>query len=182
MIQKENTPFTIQEVSDALPILIGIHGSGFRFRSELAGCLSVGEPPSRQGRSAPALRPVGAEHAQQAHVVLDRRYAGLRTIADDRLDGFDVAIALRTLAKHNRRTFRPIDVAGCEERRRNAVQGDAFKLQGSHAAAEPSEARLGGLEVGHILNATVSLLSLNQLFPSSESPFHDDVLPPSILR
>ena len=76
-------------------------------------------------RIAAARRAAGAQHAEDAHVVFDRRNAGLRAVADEGLQLLDVAVALRALRQHDGRMLFRVDVAGREKRRRDAVDADA---------------------------------------------------------
>ena len=62
-------------------------------------------------RIAAAWHAAGAQHAENAHVVLDGRNAGLRAVADEGLQLLDVAVALRALREHDGRMLFVIDVA-----------------------------------------------------------------------
>src|SRR5207247_474877 len=84
--------------------------------------------PRAVRRIAAPWRAPAAQHAEDAHVVLDRRDTRAGTVADHGLERLDIAIALGTVGQHDRRMPLAIDVAGGQEWRTEAVNADAVLL------------------------------------------------------
>ena len=121
----------IEKVGDALPESVGADRAGF---GERGFGMRFGELPLVVERVTAAGHAADAQHAEDAHVVLDGRNAGLRAVADEGLQLLDVAVALGALREHDGGMLFAIDVAGFEEGRRGAIDADAvFRGQIDHA-------------------------------------------------
>ena len=82
--------------------------------------LRLGQPPGAVARPAAARRVGRAQHAQQVHVVLDRRNAHARAGPDDLADLIDLPLALRLLPQHDALAVagRPLRICGMLRRQR----------------------------------------------------------------
>lgn len=129
----------IEEVGDALPEGVGVDvagdgeaGFGLLDGHGLAGGVVVasdgdgwagirqlglccGEVPDCVDLVATAGPGPGAEDAEDAHVVFHGGYAGLGAVADEDLEGFDVAVALGALGEHDGGMLFAVDVGGLED-------------------------------------------------------------------
>src|SRR5581483_2592591 len=108
----------------ALPGVLFAHlagGSGFvlvgRFR-KVEGTVSA---------IAAARGRLGADHAQDTHVVLKRWDSGFGGVTDHLADVVDLAVPLGALAQHDVRVFRLRDVRGTQ-RQRHAIELDAVRF------------------------------------------------------
>ena len=111
----------IEEVGDALPEGVGIDVSSDRKRR---GGMRFGQLPYTVHFITTARLSTAAEDAEDAHVVFDRGQASLRTVANERLDALDVAVALRALRQHDCGVLFAVDVAGFEDLRADAYDFD----------------------------------------------------------
>ena len=131
LVLRRHRDDAIQKVGDAFPEGVGIHLAG---TGQGRIGMAVFEAPGAVGGIAAARRASCAEHAQDAHVVFDRRNASGGAVADQRLHGRNIAVAFRALGEHDGGVPLAIDVAGGEEGRRQAIDGDAVLLgQVAHA-------------------------------------------------
>ena len=87
--------------------------------------MRVGELPGAVHGIAAARGASGADDTQDAHVVFNGGDACLGAVFDHGLEGFDVAVALRTLRQHDGRMLFFIDVTGLQKWGRGAVDADA---------------------------------------------------------
>ena len=85
----------------------------------------------------PRPRWARSHDAQDGHVILHHRNAGLGAIADHLADVVDLAVALRTLAQHDVGILRAGDVARAK-RQRDRVQSDTERFNTLAQAREPS--------------------------------------------
>ena len=97
----------VEEIGDALPVHVLGNDTGtsnwwvwFRIRQLERGV----------GRVASTGNGPASQHAEDAQVVLDSRYARGGAVLNHRLHRFNLAIALGTLAEHDARIPFPIDV------------------------------------------------------------------------
>src|SRR6266480_4462066 len=91
--------------------------------------MCIFETPRAVRGIAPSRRSACAKVAYDTQVVFDGRDAGGGAVSDQRLEIFDVTIALRTLGQHDGRVSLAIDVARREKRRRNAIDRDVMPLR-----------------------------------------------------
>ena len=130
---------TIEEVSDPFPEHARVHAPGARQRRIW---VRIPQSPGAVGCIAAAAGTSSAQHAQNAHVVLDRGYARRRAIPDQHLQRFDIAAALGTLREHDGRMFLAVDVARGQERRSNAIHTDPVFLREIAHAPEFFDGRI----------------------------------------
>src|SRR5215471_19282905 len=86
--------------------------------------MSVAEPPRAVHCVTAPGHCSSTKHAEQTHVVLNHRNPGRGAVPDQRLQGFDVPITLRTVAKHNCRMLFFVDMAGSQKWSCNAINAD----------------------------------------------------------
>jgi hypothetical protein len=140
--------------------------------------------------TAPAFVSTRADHAEQAHVVLDARDPGRRRVFDRGLEGFDLAIALRALAEHDVGVLLTVDVTRTQVRGREDGDLEAvllgkfahlqqvFLRHGQLARICPGDSGHDGLhpkppdadEFGFVVRATVRAELQEQRLPDSRRP------------
>ncbi|KAG5734491.1 hypothetical protein E4T56_gene15507, partial [Termitomyces sp. T112] len=104
----------VEEPCDPLPkrILADRTGAG-----QGLGGVQLGRVIFGEYCIAPRLNPPGADHAQQAHIILDARHTRRRAGADLVLERFHLALALRAGGQHDAGVFLAVDVRGGQEQR-----------------------------------------------------------------
>jgi hypothetical protein len=123
----------IEEVCDPLPVAIGFDFSGARQRLD-GFCGAVF--PGTEVRASTTSGPFSAHNAEQAHVVLDGRYADLGAIANQLLDFGNILVPFGAFGEHDRRARGSIDVAGGEKSGSDTVETDLVLLAQILAALE----------------------------------------------
>ena len=137
----------LEEIGDPLPVDILVDRPGRRQRRILLRL--VVDERAVDGAAAPGRR-LGAHDAEDGHVVLERRDARARGVADHLADVVDLAVALGALAEHDVRHLGPRDVVGAH-RQRHHVERDAERLDvlaKARAGRRPTTCRRAGPTAG----------------------------------
>jgi len=122
----------LQEIRNALPGGLFTDRAGFGERRILRRFLIH---KSAVVRAAAARRGLRTHYAENGHVVLQGRDAGVRGIANHLADIVDFAVALGTLAQHDIGVLRLGDIGGAE-RHRDHLEANAERLDAFSQTAE----------------------------------------------